>query len=70
MIACLGETTGDTALQNLLETMQQSSEGIQILSQKPRINSTAINLNKLGELPENSFGWHYKKFLDDNVMHF
>lgn len=70
MIACLGETTGVPALQNILNQMQRCEEGTNILKDKPRINSTTIDLDALGKLPENTFGFHYKKFLDDNVRIF
>ncbi|KAJ6640711.1 Ubiquinone biosynthesis protein COQ4 like, mitochondrial, partial [Pseudolycoriella hygida] len=66
MIACLGETTGTAALNRILEQMKSSDEGQQILQDKPRINSNEIDLESLGQLPEETFGFHYKKFLDDN----
>lgn len=67
MIACLGETTGEEALQNVLRVMQESEEGRQILSEKPRINTKTVNLNDLKNMPVDSFGFHYHKFLEDNV---
>lgn len=67
MIACLGETTGEEALQNVLAVMQQSEEGRQILAEKPRINTKTVNLNELKSMPVDSFGYHYHKFLEDNV---
>lgn len=67
MIACLGETTGLYTLQAILQAMKNSPEGIQILSDKPRINSKTIDLEALGKLPVDTFGYAYKKFLDDNV---
>lgn len=67
MIACLGETTGYETLQNILKVMKSSPEGTHILMDKPRINSKAIDLDALGKLPVDTFGYAYKKFLDDNV---
>lgn len=67
MIACLGETTGEEALQKVLRVMQESEEGRQILSEKPRINTKTVNLNDLKSMPVDSFGYHYHKFLEDNV---
>lgn len=67
MIACLGETTGTESLQNILQMMKISPEGAQILSERPRINSNDIDLNALSRLPTGTFGYAYKKFLDDNV---
>lgn len=67
MIAALGETTGERALQNILLTMKSSEEGQRILLQKPRINTRTVNIERLRQLPENTFGRAYVKFLDDNV---
>lgn len=67
MIACLGETTGTQTLQNILNVMKNSPEGNQILSDRPRINSNVIDLDALGKLPADTFGYAYRKFLDDNV---
>lgn len=67
MIACLGETTGENALWNILDTMQASEEGRRILSDKPRINTMTVDLNRLESLPSDSFGAAYVKFLTDNV---
>ncbi|XP_055614231.1 uncharacterized protein LOC129760596 [Uranotaenia lowii] len=64
MIACLGETTGVSALENIRQQMKQSEEGQQILKDKPRINTHTVSLEKLRSLPENSFGSHYVRFLD------
>lgn len=67
MIACLGETTGDLSLSKNLELMKASEEGQQILKDKPRINTTTVDLAALRALPDSSFGHTYVKFLDDNV---
>lgn len=68
MIACLGETTGISALKSIQNQMEASEEGLRILEEKPRINSNEIDLNALGMLSKNTFGYHYKKFLDDNQV--
>jgi ubiquinone biosynthesis protein COQ4 len=70
MIACLGETTGVTALQRILEHMENSPEGVEILSEKPRINTKTVDLEKLRQLPENTFGRKYWEFLDKNVSQY
>lgn len=67
MIAALGETTGVRALQKQYELMMSTSEGALILKEKPRINTTTIDLTALRQLPTNTFGYTYVKFLDDNV---
>ncbi|XP_058981907.1 ubiquinone biosynthesis protein COQ4 homolog, mitochondrial isoform X2 [Musca domestica] len=68
MIACLGETTGEHALQQILHTMRASDEGQRILQQKPRINTRTVNLERLRQLPDNTFGRAYVQFLDDNQV--
>ena len=67
MVACLGETTGKNALTKILQQMQNSEEGRRILIDKPRLNSQTIDIDRLRNLPENTFGRAYVKFLDDNV---
>lgn len=67
MIACFGETTGIGTLHQVLETMQSSDEGRAILADRPRINSSTIDLDALHNLPPETLGYAYKKFLTDNV---
>lgn len=67
MIACLGETTGEEALHKILQVMKESDEGQKILTEKPRINTKTVNLEELKNMPHDTFGHHYYKFLDDNV---
>lgn len=67
MIACLGETTGEDALRRMLKIMQTSEEGQRILTEKPRISTKSVNLDELKKLPDDTFGHHYFRFLDDNV---
>lgn len=67
MIACLGETTGEEALHKILQVLKSSEEGQAILREKPRINTQTVNLGELKNMPEDTMGYHYYKFLDDNV---
>lgn len=67
MIACLGETTGEEALYKVLQVMNESIEGQEILREKPRINTKTVNFEELKNLPDDTFGFHYYKFLEDNV---
>lgn len=67
MISALGETTGVRALQKQHEIMMSSEEGQHILHDKPRINSKTVDLNALRNLPENTFGYTYITFLEENV---
>ncbi|KAL9911188.1 ubiquinone biosynthesis protein COQ4 homolog, mitochondrial-like isoform 2-T3 [Glossina fuscipes fuscipes] len=66
MIACLGETTGENALIQISQKMKADEEGRRIIKRKPRINTRTVNIAELRKLPENSFGYVYVKFLDDN----
>jgi len=56
MIACLGETTGNKAGKHMLNKMQSSPEGSEILKQRPRINSNTVDLEKLKTYPEGTLG--------------
>lgn len=67
MIACLGETTGENALIKISQKMKADEEGRRIIERKPRINTRTVNIAELRKLPQNSFGYVYVKFLDDNV---
>lgn len=67
MIAALGETTGVETLKKIHDGMYSSEEGRKILYDKPRINSKTVNLDELKTMPENTLGFQYFKFLDDNV---
>ncbi|KAK3088177.1 hypothetical protein FSP39_015709 [Pinctada imbricata] len=66
MIATLGETTGYRALKWMKEKMEQDEVGRQILQEQPLINTQTLDVDKLGELPEGTFGKQYWKFLSKN----
>ncbi|KYQ53246.1 UDP-sugar transporter UST74c [Trachymyrmex zeteki] len=66
MIACLGETTGRNALVYCHQQMKNTSEGQLILAQKPRINTSTVDLSYLKDLPPGTVGRTYRNFLDDN----
>lgn len=68
MVATLGETTGHRALIKIHQQMVNSKEGLEILKERPRINSTTVDLDGLRQLPEGTLGWCYIKFLDDNKV--
>lgn len=61
LIAALGETTGKLAFQNLLDRMKRSHEGRLILQERPRVISSAVG--HAWDLPENTFGAAYAKFM-------
>ncbi|XP_061150061.1 ubiquinone biosynthesis protein COQ4 homolog, mitochondrial isoform X2 [Syngnathus typhle] len=66
MVAVLGETTGHLALLNLRDRMRNDPEGYTILTERPRIRLSTLDLQKMASLPEGSFGREYLRFLDDN----
>ena len=68
MVATLGETTGHRALQNILKSMESDPEGKLVLRDKPRIHSNTLDLATLRNLPDNTFGFQYTKFLEDNKV--
>lgn len=68
MVAVLGETTGSKALTSLYARMIDDPEGSRILVDKPRINSSTIDLDALRKLPTDSLGRMYIRFLEDNKV--
>lgn len=70
MIACLGETTGEKALIYCSKQMQSTIEGQRILSQRPRIHSSTVDLLSLKNLPDGTVGKTYSNFLEVNVRDF
>lgn len=51
----------------MLQKMQSSEEGSEILRLRPRINSKTVNLEKLKTYPEGTLGKVYSNFLVTNV---
>ncbi|XP_047425394.1 ubiquinone biosynthesis protein COQ4 homolog, mitochondrial [Mugil cephalus] len=66
MVAVLGEATGHLALINLRDRMRNDPEGHIILTERPRIRLSTLDLTKMASLPDNSFGRQYLRFLEDN----
>lgn len=66
MIACLGELTGEQAAKHMRSKMESSPEGVRILSERPRINSRAVDLDRLKTYPEGTLGKTYSNFLVNN----
>nr|GAT47407.1 ubiquinone biosynthesis protein [Mycena chlorophos] len=64
MVAALGETTAGPALPRLRDIMLASPEGRQILKDRPRINSSTVDLDKLAKMPEGTFGREYTTWLE------
>ncbi|XP_014476724.1 PREDICTED: UDP-sugar transporter UST74c-like [Dinoponera quadriceps] len=66
MIACLGEITGTNALVHCHRMLKSTAEGQRILEQKPRINTSTVDLSYLKDLPPGTVGRIYRDFLDNN----
>ncbi|KAF9001579.1 coenzyme Q biosynthesis protein Coq4-domain-containing protein [Cyathus striatus] len=64
MLAALGETTAGPALPRLRDRMLESAEGRRILKQRPRVNSSTIDMAKLAQYPEGTFGKAYVTWLE------
>ncbi|XP_004538076.1 ubiquinone biosynthesis protein COQ4 homolog, mitochondrial isoform X2 [Maylandia zebra] len=66
MVAVLGETTGHLALIKLRDRMRNDPEGYAVLTERPRIRLSTLDLTKMASLPDGSFGREYLRFLEDN----
>ncbi|XP_041667642.1 ubiquinone biosynthesis protein COQ4 homolog, mitochondrial isoform X2 [Cheilinus undulatus] len=66
MVAVLGETTGHLALINLRDRMRNDPEGYTVLTERPRIRLSTLDLDMMASLPDGSFGREYLRFLEDN----
>ncbi|KAJ6512667.1 ubiquinone biosynthesis protein COQ4, mitochondrial [Mycena sanguinolenta] len=64
MVAALGETTAGPSLPRLRDIMLESAEGRQILKDRPRINSSTVDMSKLAQLPEGTMGRAYITWLE------
>lgn len=68
MIACLGEVTGEGSLKYMREKILESKEGLEILTDMPRINTQTVCFKTLSNLPENTLGRIYANFMKDNKI--
>ncbi|TNM92013.1 hypothetical protein fugu_019025 [Takifugu bimaculatus] len=66
MVAVLGETTGHLALINLRDRMRNDHEGNAVLTERPRIRLSTLDLTKMASMPDGTFGREYLRFLEDN----
>ncbi|KAF8730649.1 hypothetical protein AX14_005335 [Amanita brunnescens Koide BX004] len=64
MIAALAETTAGGSLPQLRDRMLECSEGRRILRERPRINSSTVNMKQLANYPEGTFGRAYIAWLE------
>ncbi|THU62406.1 hypothetical protein C4D60_Mb01t04810 [Musa balbisiana] len=61
LIAALGETTGKPAFQLVLQRMKNSSEGKEVLLERPHVVSAQVS--HAWDLPESTFGSAYARFM-------
>jgi ubiquinone biosynthesis protein COQ4 len=66
MVAALGESTGLGALSEIRDRMLLDPVGRRILRNQPMIHSSTIDLSKLSNLPQNTFGFQYVNFLQSH----
>merc|ERR1719295_1089655 len=66
MVATLGETTGHRAHLRMWDAMNSTEEGRRILAQRPRINTSTLDMDLLDSAPPNTLGAAYMGFLRDN----
>jgi ubiquinone biosynthesis protein COQ4 len=65
MVAALGEATASPFFINKLrDTMLLDPTGRRILRDKPRITSTSLDVEKLRQLPHNTIGREYARWLE------
>ncbi|TFK69958.1 Coq4-domain-containing protein [Pluteus cervinus] len=64
MIAALGETTAGPSLPRLRDIMLESDEGRRILRERPRVTTSTIDMTKLAQYPEGTFGRAYITWLE------
>lgn len=63
LVAALGETTGSIAFRRIQERMRRSDEGQRVLVDRPRV--TSKSMARTWEMPPNTFGGAYAKFMGD-----
>ncbi|XP_076868143.1 ubiquinone biosynthesis protein COQ4 homolog, mitochondrial isoform X2 [Brachyhypopomus gauderio] len=68
MVAVLGETTGHLALIDLRNRMRNDPEGFTILTERPRIRLSTLDLSQMSTLPDGSLGREYLRFLEENKV--
>lgn len=64
MVAALGETTAGPTISWLRDQMLASPEGRKILKERPRVNSTTVDMDALARLPDGSLGKAYVTWLE------
>ena len=67
-MASLAEITGSSTLNSLKKRMLKSTEGRKLLVEKPTLNSSVLELDKLSKFPKDSLGLHYSQFMIKNNL--
>jgi len=63
MVSAVGDLSGTRALRLMRTKMKNDKEGRLILEQRPRMKIENCDFDSLGKLPQNTFGYHYWKFM-------
>nr|AAZ94908.1 putative ubiquinone bioshynthesis protein COQ4 [Moneuplotes crassus] len=63
IVAKVGDLSGTKALKNIRSKMLADKTGRQILEERPRIKEDSVFFDRLGQMDENSVGYHYWKFM-------
>lgn len=64
MVAALGETTAGASLPKLRDIMLEDAEGRRVLKDRPRVNTQTVDLGRLAQYPEGTFGRAYVTWLE------
>ena len=64
MVAAFGEVSAGPTVAWLRDQMLASPEGRRILKQRPRINTSTVDMSKLAQLPEGTLGRAYVTWLE------
>ncbi|OBZ66198.1 Ubiquinone biosynthesis protein COQ4, mitochondrial [Grifola frondosa] len=64
MVAALGDLTSGPVLPHMRDAMLASAEGRQILKDRPRVNTHTVDMDKLAQLPEGTWGRTYVTWLE------
>lgn len=69
MLALFGEASGGAALRRMKKKMEADVGGRRILQDRPVINTSTLDLERLNSLPEGTFGRTYHDWLEPNQAH-
>jgi len=66
LVSALGDLTSYPILLDIRDKMRKDPVGRRILEEQPRINTDAVHMNYLSELPVNTFGNRYAEFMSEH----